>query len=546
MATEVVVPAVGESITSVKLLQWLKGRGDEVRMGDVLAELETDKATMSLECPADGVVLATLVEEGEETDVGRLIAVIGAAGETWTPEEPKGAPAEAKPELRAAPSARRLARQLGIDIREVAAALGGKRVTEAHVREFQAGQAPREGGRVVSLSRIRTAVAERMAESARTIPQFSVSLEMNAAALISRRDRETREGRRVTLTALVVWAACRGIEACPMANARYLEGGRVFVPDEINMAVAVATDSGLVAPVIRDAAGLAPAEIAARLEGLVERARRGGLEPGDQSGATFTLSNLGALGAHAFTPMVVPGQSAILGVGAVTAQATITATLAADHRVLDGADAVKFLTGMEAALSEPGEANEFDFPISVFYDVKEGTFSPYEKRVARRLGELGPMYCDQEAAKALVESGDPLIYEIFYYSYPATLSDWGIGVSRIKPGKVGDEYHMTKGHFHERDDQPEVYFCTKGSGYLLMETKDGDFRAEPFHAGIVTHIPGHWAHRVVNTGAEDLSYIGVYSLKAGHSYDRVLERGFAQVVVERNGKPELIPNPRRG
>lgn len=193
-------------------------------------------------------------------------------------------------------------------------------------------------------------------------------------------------------------------------------------------------------------------------------------------------------------------------------------------------------------MSEP---NRFDFPISVLYDTAAGSFAPYEKLVERRISELAPMYHDQAAVAAMMESGDPLIYEIFYYAFPATQSNWGIGVSRIKPGTVGDEYNMTKGHFHEREDQPEVYFCTKGTGYLLMETKEGDFRAEPFHPGVVTHIPGHWSHRVVNTGSEDISYIGVYRLSAGHVYDQILERGFAQIVVERDGKPELIPNPRR-
>lgn len=189
--------------------------------------------------------------------------------------------------------------------------------------------------------------------------------------------------------------------------------------------------------------------------------------------------------------------------------------------------------------------NKYDFPISVMYDLEEGSISPHEKVVVRRLSELGPLFYDQEAVKNTMRTGDALIYEIFYYAFPASRSDWGIGVSRIKPGKVGDEYYMTKGHFHERQDQPEIYFCTKGSGYLLLETDEGDFRAEEFKPGVVTHIPGHWAHRVVNTGGEELSYIGIYSLLAGHVYDQVLKRGFAQIVVEREGRPALVANPRR-
>jgi glucose-6-phosphate isomerase len=189
--------------------------------------------------------------------------------------------------------------------------------------------------------------------------------------------------------------------------------------------------------------------------------------------------------------------------------------------------------------------NRYDFPISVIYDLQEGSFSPCEKRVERFLSELGPLFHDGDTVGKLMNGGDPLIYEIFYQSYPASKSDWGIGVSRIRPGKIGDEYYMTKGHFHERDDQPEVYFCTKGTGYLLLETVEGDFRAEEFGAGTVTHIPGHWAHRVVNVGDEPMSYIGIYSLSAGHTYARVLKQGFAKIVVERNGQPEIMPNPLR-
>ena len=196
-------------------------------------------------------------------------------------------------------------------------------------------------------------------------------------------------------------------------------------------------------------------------------------------------------------------------------------------------------------MNESKTENRYDFPISILYDTAAGKLDQYEKIVERRLSDLAPMYCDQNTVEALVAGEDPLVYEIFYYSFPASKSDWGVGVSRIKPGTIGDEYYMTKGHFHEQDDQPEVYICTKGSGFLLMETAEGDFRADEFNPGVVTHIPGHWSHRVVNTGTDDLSYIGVYSLSAGHVYEQVLERGFAKIVVQRGGKPTFVPNPRR-
>lgn len=200
---------------------------------------------------------------------------------------------------------------------------------------------------------------------------------------------------------------------------------------------------------------------------------------------------------------------------------------------------------METEMNDSASANRYDFPISILYDTSTGKLEQYEKLVERRLRDLAPMYYDQNAVEAVLAREDPLVYEIFYYSFPATKSDWGVGVSRIKSGTIGDEYYMTKGHFHDRDDQPEVYICTKGTGFLLMETAEGDFRADEFYPGVVTHIPGHWSHRVVNTGAEDLSYIGVYSLSAGHVYEQVLERGFKQIVIKRDGKPIFLPNPRR-
>jgi glucose-6-phosphate isomerase len=111
---------------------------------------------------------------------------------------------------------------------------------------------------------------------------------------------------------------------------------------------------------------------------------------------------------------------------------------------------------------------------------------------------------------------------------------------------VGDEYHMTKGHFHERLDQPEIYFCIHGEGYLLLETRAGEFRAERWGPGTISHIPAQWAHRVVNTGDDVLFFVATYHLAAGYDYASVEERGFAQVVVEREGQPMLVDNPRRG
>jgi glucose-6-phosphate isomerase len=186
-----------------------------------------------------------------------------------------------------------------------------------------------------------------------------------------------------------------------------------------------------------------------------------------------------------------------------------------------------------------------DFPFSVQFDFESGEFSPNEKTAVRRVTDLGMMFHDKTVVDTLINQGNPLVYEIFYYGFKTSLSDMALGATRIQPGKIGDEYYMTKGHFHEAEDQPEIYFCVKGDGYLLMETLDGEFKAERWTPGTITHIPPMWAHRVVNTGSSPLVFVATYHLAAGHNYVPIEEKGFLKRVVEREGKPEFIFNEQR-
>lgn len=186
-----------------------------------------------------------------------------------------------------------------------------------------------------------------------------------------------------------------------------------------------------------------------------------------------------------------------------------------------------------------------DFPTSVQFDFLTGKFEPCPIKAERKVSDLSMMFHDKKIVQETLDAGDRLIYEIRYHPFETSNSDMALGVTIIHPGKVGDEYHMTKGHFHEREDRPEIYFCVHGEGYLLMEAVDGDFKAQTWSAGTITHIPGKYAHRVVNTGNEPLFFVASYNLSAGHIYEPVIERGFAQIVVEREGKAVLAPNPRR-
>lgn len=185
-----------------------------------------------------------------------------------------------------------------------------------------------------------------------------------------------------------------------------------------------------------------------------------------------------------------------------------------------------------------------DYPVSVQFDFNEGNFVPAQRQVLRHVSDLHMMFEDQAAVAAALAAGDPVVYDIWYQDFKTSKSDMALGVTRIFPGKIGSEYHMTKGHIHERDDQPEIYFCVRGAGYLLLQTVDGEFRAERWTPGTISHIPPMWAHRAVNTGSDLLVFVASYHLSAGHDYSLIERKGFAQMVMEVDGKPTFVPNPR--
>lgn len=186
---------------------------------------------------------------------------------------------------------------------------------------------------------------------------------------------------------------------------------------------------------------------------------------------------------------------------------------------------------------------ENDYPTSFDLDFITGQVTRFDERLQRRVSDMGSAFYDLPALQQAIQGGDPLIYEFYTAKFITSTSDMSIAITRLFPGKIGDEYYMTKGHIHQRDDQPEMYICVRGSGYLLLDTLQGEFRAEAWQPGTLTHIPPMWAHRVANTGKEILVYIGVYHAAAGHNYALVEEKGFAQVVVDRGGKACLVPHP---
>ena len=186
-----------------------------------------------------------------------------------------------------------------------------------------------------------------------------------------------------------------------------------------------------------------------------------------------------------------------------------------------------------------------DLPVTVQLDISTGDFVPCTEKVVRNVSDLALMFSDQETVRQIVSMGDKLVYVIRYYPFFTSKSDMALGTTAILPGKVGDEYHMTKGHFHARDDQPEIYYCVQGEGFLQMESRDGDYHAVPWKAGTITHIPPQYAHRVINTGRTTLVFVASFHVAAGHEYELIEARGFKNIIVQLEGKAVEVPNPRR-
>ena len=437
---DVVMPRLSDSMEEGTILRWLKADGDRVVRGEEIVEIETDKATMLYASDADGV-LAIVAPEGETLPIGTLIATLDGGGSTGEdasaagraasriarpggvapapaapspasvpasppPPEPAPAPAHAPSDtparpgaqderVRASPLARRMARELGIELKSVQGTGPGGRVVKADVEAVAAtpGRAFSEAGarpgvaagaatpasdvvgakgvvEVEELTRTQQTIARRMAEARATVPDFLVSIEIDMDAAVALRVQwraavELREGERVapSLNDLVIKACGLALREHPRVNGAYRDG-HFELYERINVGVAVAAENALVVPVVPDADRRSLEDIALATRTLAERVRTQQITPPELAGATFTVSNLGMFGIHSFTAVINPPQAAILAVGAVEPRPVVrdgevvvrqmlTATMASDHRILYGADAARFLGRVRELLEQP-------------------------------------------------------------------------------------------------------------------------------------------------------------------------------------------------
>jgi pyruvate dehydrogenase E2 component (dihydrolipoamide acetyltransferase) len=372
------MPALGMAQDTGKLIAWLKLEGEQVEQGEILMEIETDKATVEIEAPASGILRGVSAEAGEDVPVGETIAWILAPGEAPPGEEfETAAPAQAASPaaaLNATPLARKIAEQHRVDLNRVRS--DGGRIHKKDVLEFIEHQAPRPGGtrlqpaspkarrlaaqqgfelqeilgsgpggavlaedvlaasaRMEAISPVAEAqaaeeqplevsstwqrMAERVTQSWTSVPHFYLQRETNATRLIAwRESAQKRTQHKLTFTDLLVKLAAAALKQHPRLSARW-ENGRILSGGEINIGLAMAVDEGLVVPVVHAADRLSLGQIAERRQELVERARAGKLRLDDLQGGTFTISNLGMYGVDVFNAIINPPQAALLAVGRI-------------------------------------------------------------------------------------------------------------------------------------------------------------------------------------------------------------------------------------
>jgi len=433
LATDITMPRLSDSMEEGTILKWLVSEGDEVEKGQEIAEIETDKANMTYESDTAGTVIELVASEGDTLALGEVIARVGEAGEKpekkeepkeedsgEEEEEPKaeeadkgeepkqqpkkssdnGASAESDGRVKASPVAKRMAKELGVELGDIegsgpggriiksdveAAAESGGTKTKEKTEEAEAETSEDGGGperepepepagdagpkgemQTIELTRLQRTVSRRMAESKATAPDFQLNVDIDMSAAVELRSKL----KEMTETApsyndMVVKACANALREFPRVNAAYRDG-HFELYSRVNVGVAVAAQDTLVVPTIFDADKKSLGEISRTAREAIRKVRDGKITPPELSGGTFTVSNLGMYGIDSFSAVINPPQAAILAVGSlkkravvdedsgrIVARDTMSATLVCDHRILYGADGAEFLARVRELLEKP-------------------------------------------------------------------------------------------------------------------------------------------------------------------------------------------------
>ena len=197
-------------------------------------------------------------------------------------------------------------------------------------------------------------------------------------------------------------------------------------------------------------------------------------------------------------------------------------------------------------MSSNNNANKFNWEqgFTIDFDLKTGLSKSSAESSKRNVSSMRGMYVDEVATEELIKNGDPLVYEFYEMGAPEKAGDLAFGSSITYPGKVGNEYFMTKGHFHTILETAEMYYCLSGEGYMLLENPEGDWSAQKLSPGMTVYVPPRYAHRSINTGNVPMVTVFCFRGDAGHDYGTIETKGYRKLIVEKDGKPEIIDNPK--
>ena len=365
---KVIMPKLGLDMTAGTIEKWHKQPGDVVEAGEILFEVMTDKVSLEVEAYNSGTLLKIVRKEGDEVPVTEVIAYIGEPGEQVPDTQEQTGEATRERTVKISPIARRLAQEKGVDFRDIAGTGPGGRIVKEDIENaLEQGGPGSSGDNQIKeksrkpLSGVRKIIARRLTESQQNIPHVFLEIVVDAQPLLTLKEQE--EDNSLTVTDYIIKAAATVLTEQPVINAS-LSGQDHVVYEDVNVGIAVSSDDGLIVPTIFRADRMSLQEIETVHRDLVTKAREGGLTTQDVSNGTFTISNLGMYGIRSFTAIINPPQGAILMVGEiyeapavvdgrVSVGSFMQISIAVDHRIIDGADAARFLGRLKELLQAP-------------------------------------------------------------------------------------------------------------------------------------------------------------------------------------------------
>jgi pyruvate dehydrogenase E2 component (dihydrolipoamide acetyltransferase) len=402
--TEVIMPKMGDGMEEGTLLEWLKKDGDEVKTGDIIGTIQTDKATLELEAPGRGKLTGFLIEPGATVPVGVPIAAILKSGEdlpaNWGSGEAKAAPAapaeekvaaaaetaapvaaaepaQSKGRIKASPLAKRIAAETGVDLTNVTGTGPNGRIVEKDVRAAIDQQGtkvatPSIGSTIASaedvkvpLNHLRGIIAERTQHSKQTVPHFYVTLEVDIEKITAIREMfKLEEGGKVSINDFVIRACVLALQDMPVVNSTF-KGDHLLQFGNVNIGVAAAIDDGLLVPVIHGAQNMTLRQLGEESKRLVSKAREGKLTPNEMQGSTFSISNMGMLNVEVFSAIINEPNAAIIAISSAAKKVVVgeddeleirwkmNITGSFDHRVVDGAVGAQFMNAVRNYLENP-------------------------------------------------------------------------------------------------------------------------------------------------------------------------------------------------